>query len=553
MVGVGHDHVRIQRRAEVAQDEGHVERVRGAVHVVPGGGFLLPVKAVGPHLAGRLRDEGVEHVVAQGAEELGVQLGDGRVVCGAVGVGRVDDVAKGGRLRLGWVEQHREQLRIVQPDARRPPHQWQEGRQQLALGVGHARQQRRLDVVARQDGGNRVGGDHRAFGNRPAGGAVGQRAHGAQAHLQQRAGGFAAQVGGDVGVAVPLHPGGGGCGVGGGAVVDQQLEQQHVGQRLVRGHRVQRGDVAVVARQVVGGLRKAGAGGHRDAARQRRQLVEQPRRALAGRGGHRQDVDGAGGLARQRHVLGVAAEFADIVLHEAQRLCDVQQGVVARLVFGRQRGVYRRVAQRGVAEEAQLAQAVVGADDHRVGLLGQRRAVVNRVARVAGDVAAAVDVDDDGQLLFATGGAPDVQRQAVFAARRVAAGQVVAHGGVERVVVSGAVQARVLDAPGAKARGVQRAGPGQGRARGLPAQGAHGRLRKWHALPEIGPRVGAVVHALHVAIAGAAVFGVHVVTASTGAEGHAGGGQRNERALAHAAEKRHGLSPWLSLSRRKPS
>jgi hypothetical protein len=56
------------------------------------------------------------------------------------------------------------------------------------------------------------------------------------------------------------------------------------------------------------------------------------------------------------------------------------------------------------AEEAEHAKPVVHRDDDGIGGLRQHRAVVERIRRIAGDVAAAVHEHDHRQLLAAVAG-----------------------------------------------------------------------------------------------------------------------------------------------------
>ena len=108
-----------------------------------------------------------------------------------------------------------------------------------------------------------------------------------------------------------------------------------------------------------------------------------------GRDQLRADTQPAGRLTEDRHVLRVAAEARDVVLHPLERELLVHQAVVA--------GVVRLGpgAQRGMREEAEQAEPVVDRHDHNT-LLDEVDRVV--VAALAADQRAAVDPHHHRQL-----------------------------------------------------------------------------------------------------------------------------------------------------------
>ena len=200
------------------------------------------------------------------------------------------------------------------------------------------------------------------------------------------------------------------------------------------------------------------------------------------------DIHGAGRLAHQGHPARIAAEPGDVGLHEGQGLDDVEQCEVARILFA------VAVLELRLVQEPEDAQPVV--ERHHDGILaaGERRAVVDGIRRVAGDVAATVDEHDDrpgrGRR---RGGRPDVERQAVLRpdgpAQRGPDAVVVA------IVQAGPVQPTGLDAGGSEGRGRSGFGPGPRVARRTPSQVRDRRPGIGHALPAPGARRPAVVAA----------------------------------------------------------
>lgn len=75
-------------------------------------------------------------------------------------------------------------------------------------------------------------------------------------------------------------------------------------------------------------------------------------------------------LAEDGHVVRVAAEYRDVLLHPSQRGDLVEQAKVHR-------AVWPFSFQRWMREEAELAEAIVEAHDHRA-FLRQRHAAVGR-------------------------------------------------------------------------------------------------------------------------------------------------------------------------------
>lgn len=82
--------VREERRSEIAEHEGQVEGMGGAVDVVPGRRFLPPRKLVVRDV-GLLRLQRAEHVVAAGNEEarkVGNSFASSRVLLASTGIFR---------------------------------------------------------------------------------------------------------------------------------------------------------------------------------------------------------------------------------------------------------------------------------------------------------------------------------------------------------------------------------------------------------------------------------------------------------------------------------
>src|SRR3546814_3185622 len=92
----------------------------------------------------------------------------------------------------------------------------------------------------------------------------------------------------------------------------------------------------------------------------------------------------ARGFARDRDIVGIAAECTDIGLDPFQRFDLVEQPVIARHMIGRFR------AQPRMRQIAEHAEAIVDRhDDHA--LFGELRTVVHRLASRSGNERAAVD------------------------------------------------------------------------------------------------------------------------------------------------------------------
>ncbi|MNS74777.1 hypothetical protein D3C72_1082610 [compost metagenome] len=144
-----------------------------------------------------------------------------------------------------------------------------------------------------------------------------------------------------------------------------------------------------------------------------------------------------------------------MVAHPFQRCDLIQQGLVAQGLVG---GGFRR--QGRVGEEAELAQAIVDADQHHP-VAGEGRAVIEGQGARPHAVRSAVQPDHDRRRSGRLGGRPDIQRQAVFAGRfrRAADGDDVGH-------IGGAG----LRGGRTERRRFAHAVPGRKRQRRLPAQ-----------------------------------------------------------------------------------
>jgi hypothetical protein len=126
-------------------------------------------------------------------------------------------------------------------------------------------------------------------------------------------------------------------------------------------------------------------------------------------GDEHRDRFAARGFAHDRDTRRVAAEGPDIVFHPAQRRDLVFHALVAR------RFIRRLRRQLGMGEETEDTEAVIDGDDDDTAP-GQVAAVIAGLGARAAEVAAAVDPDDDGEVLRLRG-RPHVQVQAVFAFR----------------------------------------------------------------------------------------------------------------------------------------
>ena len=231
--------------------------------------------------------------------------------------------------------------------------------------------------------------------------------------------------------------------------------------RVVAGNRGRRAD----------GRRQMRARGAEAAAGVADGLVEQSLRQ--GRRLKHAHRPGTGRLAEDGDVAGVAPERRDVVAHPLEGRDVVEDAVVARRLLGRLGG------QGGMGEEAEGPQAVVGGH-HDHALLRHRAAVEDPGAASARAVAAAVEPHHHRPALAHPRRRPQVQGQAVLAARQLAPR-------IGRVVgVAG------LPARGPELGGRPRPVPRLHRRGRAPAQVADRRLREGHA-PEhrdAGLRVG---------------------------------------------------------------
>lgn len=161
---------------------------------------------------------------------------------------------------------------------------------------------------------------------------------------------------------------------------------------------------------------------------------------------------GAGGLAEEGDVGGVAAELFDVGADPGESGGLVEQAVVSGGVVGALGG------EGGVGEEAEDAETVVHGDDDDVAV-SEELAVLTALGGASVAKAAAVDPEHDGEV-FGFGGSPDVKGKAVLAG-------------------AGVVEDHVGDGVGLKAVGAEvfcgaGAFPGGGGLGGLPAEGAYG-------------------------------------------------------------------------------
>ena len=190
-------------------------------------------------------------------------------------------------------------------------------------------------------------------------------------------------------------------------------------------------------------------------------LVEQPRRQR--RCGEVADADGTGGFAEDGHVVRVAAECRDVVLHPLQRRDLIVQPLVARSAVGGFR------AERRVGEEAEQTQAVVDGHQHHA-VPRQLLTIVEGCARRAHDEAAAVDPHHHwAPFVGLARASPHVEIEAVFVLWHRLAAVEALDGGRMRA------RRRLL-------RGVPLAFPSGRRHRRLPAQVAHWRRSVGDAL-----------------------------------------------------------------------
>ena len=254
-------------------------------------------------------------------------------------------------------------------------------------------------------------------------------------------------------------------------IVEPAADVLAAGQQPVR-RRAGIGEKPVLHRQRgkgAGSLPGAGRGiGHGQPAREGDSFVEPPRKIGACQ--HGQHVPAARRKAHGGDVPAVPAERGDVLLHPVQRLGGVQQGIVA--------GGVGAVLKGGQGVEAQQPQPVPHRNKDAAGLFGQ--AAAGQLQSGAGAVAPAVEVDRHRQAGRAVGGV-DVQ--------------------FETVLGAGGHPVAGLQGHGAGGGAVQRAGPGGGVLRGLPAQGPRGLGAVGHPVPDQAP---AVLAALHRAVGGGA-------------------------------------------------
>jgi hypothetical protein len=112
-------------------------------------------------------------------------------------------------------------------------------------------------------------------------------------------------------------------------------------------------------------------------------------------------------LASERHVVLIAAEVTDILLHPAERCLLVEDAVVGE---GVALGIYRRMRH-----ESKQTQAVVDGDYDKVASCGKVGAVIGVACAV--EVSSSVDPDEDRKQLVRRRmnvRAVDVEIQAVF-------------------------------------------------------------------------------------------------------------------------------------------
>ena len=466
-----------------------------AVDRVPGRGLARPVEAVAPDL-GLLGAQRSEQLVAAGVGEQVRQLRHAGVVAGDRRidgqVGGIDDVGQArrvGRLRIKGLH-HAKARRIIDPEARLAAQRRQQRREQLALLGRVAGHHRHAVVSARSQRSHGVGGQQQPVGNR----ACARQSLGHQG-LQQHTRILAAQIGRNLRRRPAGRHRGRSRHIGSQPIGHHQMGQQQRGLGGVGRSRLERRQHA--GRQV---------GGQRQPAADRHQPVEQAARRFGRQ--QRQHIGGACRLAHERDIARITTKARDVALHKAQGLQVVQQREVAR---GRRAGLHLRHVH-----VAQDVQPVIGRHHHGIGGTRQGRAVIQRIGRIARDGAAAVDEHQHRQLLGTAGRAPDVERQAVLAAHGLAQGG--GDGVVEAVVGAGAVHAPNLQAGIAELARLAHALPGLGLGRRLPAQRAHGRLGKGHALPVIGACGSAIVHATQGAVGRLAQLGARATRATAGRE-----------------------------------
>ena len=199
--------------------------------------------------------------------------------------------------------------------------------------------------------------------------------------------------------------------------------------------------------------------------------------ALGGRAGEQGGDDArARRFAEDGDTVGVSAERGDVVAHPAQRRQHVAQPEVG--VEPATRG-----GELGQVEEAERAEPIVHGDDDHLAAAGQYPTVVERLARRAQDVGAAVHPHHHRLVVTRSGirRRPDIEGQAVLALRRA---EVDRDSGVDG-----------LRADAAETGGVGDVGPGCGRFgarhRRSPIGGAAYRT-PFHAVtrPSSGPRTG---------------------------------------------------------------
>ncbi len=127
-------------------------------------------------------------------------------------------------------------------------------------------------------------------------------------------------------------------------------------------------------------------------------------------GGERGDLAAAARLAKDEHVVGVAAKVGDVVPDPLQAELQIEHAREAA-------GGVARAAQLGQVQIAEHIEAVIEAHHHHIAATRQILAVIGlQLLAGAGREAAAVEPDHDGALLVVVyAGRPDVGAQAILA------------------------------------------------------------------------------------------------------------------------------------------
>ena len=105
-----------------------------------------------------------------------------------------------------------------------------------------------------------------------------------------------------------------------------------------------------------------------------------------GHGHQRSDLRAAAGLAKDHHLVRIAAKLADVVAHPLQRQHQVKLPGVTRV------GELRS-AETGEIEIAKSIQTMVDAYDHHVASAAQTNTIVERTRARTIRVCAAMDVE----------------------------------------------------------------------------------------------------------------------------------------------------------------